>query len=85
VPWTIEVPNVADLYVAALRDELRSDAGFTWTNWNAAAQWAIGAERAAEALAWAQVAVSAPFVGQDVTAAAKLALSGREDLRTPPV
>jgi hypothetical protein len=65
VPWTIEVPNVADLYVATLRDELRSNAGFSWTNWNAAAQWAIGAERAAEALEWAQAAVSAPFVGQE--------------------
>ncbi|HEX6201414.1 MAG TPA: DUF2911 domain-containing protein [Thermoanaerobaculia bacterium] len=65
VPWTIEVPDVGDLYAAALRDELRSAAGFTWTNWNAAAQWAIGAGRGAEALAWAQAAVSAPFVGQE--------------------
>lgn len=65
VPWTVEVPDVADLYVAALRDELRNAAGFSWTNWIAAAQWAIGAERPAEALEWAQAAVSVPFIGQE--------------------
>jgi hypothetical protein len=65
VPWTISVPNVSDLYAAALRDDLRTAAGFSWTNWAAAAQWAIGAERPAEALEWAQAAVSAPFVGQE--------------------
>jgi hypothetical protein len=65
VPWTIAVPAVDDLYVAALRRELQSNPGFTWTNWNAAAQWAIGAEHAAEALEWAQAAVAAQFIGQE--------------------
>jgi Flp pilus assembly protein TadD len=65
VPWTIAVPNVGDLYAAALRDDLRTAAGFSWTNWAAAAQWAIGAERPAEAVEWAQAAAAAPFIGQE--------------------
>lgn len=65
VPWTVVVPNVNDLYAAALRDELRAAAGFSWTNWDAAAQWAIGAGRSTEALEWAQAATAAPFVGQE--------------------
>lgn len=63
VPWTIAVPDPAALYVAALREELRGSTGFSWTSWSAAAQYAIGAERPAEAMEWAQAAVSAPFVG----------------------
>ena len=65
VPWTIAVPDAADLYMAALRRELQSNPGFNWTSWNAAAQYAIGAERAAEALEWAQAAVSLQFIGQE--------------------
>lgn len=65
VPWTITVPNANDLYAAALRQDLRNTAGFSWTNLVAAAQWAIGAGRGAEALEWAQAAVSVPFIGQE--------------------
>lgn len=65
VPWTIEVPNVTDLYVAALERELQSSAGFSWTSWQAAAQYALGAGRTEEAVEWAEVAVSRPFIGQE--------------------
>lgn len=65
VPWTITVPDPAALYVAALREDLRGPAGFTWMGWSTAAQYAIGANRPAEAMEWAQAAVSTPFVGQE--------------------
>jgi tetratricopeptide (TPR) repeat protein len=65
VPWTIEVPDVTDLYIAAISRELKSSAGFTWTNWQAAAQYAIAAGRPEKALAWAEQAVSNPAVGQE--------------------
>jgi len=65
VPWTIEVPNATDLYVAALERELQSMPGFNWANWQAAAQYALGAGRAEQALAWAEAAVSRPFVSQE--------------------
>lgn len=65
VPWTIEVPNVTDLYVAALERELQSMPGFSWTSWQAAAQYALGAGRTEQAVAWAEQAVSLPFIGQE--------------------
>lgn len=65
VPWTISVDNTTDLYLARIREELRDQTGFTWTNWVAAAQYALQAKRPKEALEFAQVAVSRPFVGQE--------------------
>ena len=37
---TREVPNVNDLYVSKMRDELRSSPGFDYRNFSAAAQFA---------------------------------------------
>jgi hypothetical protein len=65
VPWTIEVPNAADLYIAALSKELRSMPGFQWQSWMAAAQYAMGAGRTEQALEWAQKAALDPGVGQE--------------------
>jgi len=65
VPWTIRVPNATDLYLAALSRELQDSPGFFWTNWQAAAQYALGAERNEQALEWAEAAVSRPFVSQE--------------------
>jgi tetratricopeptide (TPR) repeat protein len=65
VPWTIEVPNAADLYIAALTRELRSMPGFNWQSWIAAAQYALGAGRPEQALAWAEQAALNPAVGQE--------------------
>jgi len=66
VPWTISVDNVTELYMEAIRNDLRNDAGFTYMGYNAAALYALGEEaNLEEALTWAQAAVSLPFIGQE--------------------
>ncbi|HEX6087438.1 MAG TPA: DUF2911 domain-containing protein [Thermoanaerobaculia bacterium] len=65
LPWTIKVDNVTDLYLAQIRDDLRSNRGFQWQNWVAAAQFALQARRPKEALEFADVAVNRQFVGQE--------------------
>jgi tetratricopeptide (TPR) repeat protein len=66
VPFTIEVPNSTDLYVANLRNELRSQPGFGWQGWNAAANYLLqNDQNLEEALEWADAAISRPFVGQE--------------------
>jgi len=59
-PLEISVPNVTDYYIAAIGNELRSSPGFTYENWMAAAQYALGQKRPAEALQWAEAAAHAP-------------------------
>lgn len=64
VPFRIAVPNVTDLYVGQIRRELRNAQSFTWTNWNAAAQYCLNANtNLAEAESWARHAVEDPFSG----------------------
>lgn len=59
VPFTVSVDNVNELYFARIREELRSSPGFTWTNWNAAAQFALQSKaNLAEGLAWAEQAAN---------------------------
>lgn len=65
VPWTVAVPNATDLYLAALSRELRSMPGFNWQSWVAAAQYALGAGRTEQAVAWAEQAATSPAVGQE--------------------
>ncbi len=66
VPFVIEVPNGNELYLARIREELRSSPGFNWQNWVAASQFCVqNATNLEEALEWAEVAVSRPFVGQE--------------------
>jgi hypothetical protein len=61
VPVTIEVENVNDLWVEGLRTDLRGWSGFSWQNWQAAAQFcAENNVNLAEGLVWAQKAVSDP-------------------------
>ncbi len=63
VPFKIEVPNITELYVSKMREELRSSTGFDYRNWSIAAaycaQHKINLE---EALTWADVAMS-PAIG----------------------
>ncbi len=64
VPIRITVPNMTDLYVARMRDELRNAQSFTWTNWNTAAQYCLANKtNLVEAEAWAKHAVEDPFSG----------------------
>lgn len=66
VPFKIEVPNVNELYVAKIRNELRSSPGFEYQNWMAGAQFcAQNKINLEEALTWADAAISAPFIGQE--------------------
>lgn len=64
VPVTIEVENVNDLWVEGLRTDLRGWSGFSWQNWQAAAQFCADQNvNLAEGLVWAQRAVSDPTWG----------------------
>jgi tetratricopeptide (TPR) repeat protein len=66
VPFKIEVPNVNEIYVAKMRNELRSSPGFDHQNWMTAAQFcAQNKINLEEALTWADAAISAPFIGQE--------------------
>jgi hypothetical protein len=61
VPVTVEVENVNDLWVESIRRELRGADGFSWQNWQAAAQFCADNDvNLAEGLVWAQKAVSDP-------------------------
>ena len=64
VPLKIEVPNVNDLYVSKMRDELRSFPGFDYRNWSGAAQFcAQNKINLEEALAWADHSMSSAIGG----------------------
>jgi Protein of unknown function (DUF2911) len=66
VPFTITVDNALDLYVENLRRELRSNPGFHWQSWNAAAQFALQNKvNLPEALRWAETAINGQFGGQE--------------------
>ena len=65
LPWTIKVENITDVYLAGVREELRSWPGFNYQNWLAAAQFALQAKRPNDALEFADVAVNRQFVGQE--------------------
>ncbi len=65
IPFNINVDNMTDLYLAALRQDLRTDIGFQWQNWEQAAQYAIQNKRATEAVEFATGATHFTFVGQE--------------------
>jgi len=66
VPIRIAVPNAVELYVENLRNELRSAPGFTADGWQQAAQYLVQQKVHLDlAEAWAQKAVSLPFVGRE--------------------
>lgn len=65
VPFTITVPNMTELYVDNMRQELQSSAGFTWQGWSQAANYCMQNNvNMEEALTWADNAISMPFIGQ---------------------
>lgn len=66
VSFKIEVPTINDIYLTAIRKELRSSPGFDHQNWMAAARFCItNKTNLEEALTWAENAISLPFVGQE--------------------
>lgn len=65
-PITIEVPNINELYVATMRDELRGSVGFDYQSYvNAANFCATNKINLDEALTWADVAISGQFFSQE--------------------
>ncbi|HVO81461.1 MAG TPA: DUF2911 domain-containing protein [Terriglobales bacterium] len=74
IPFKIEVPNVNDVYVDLMRQELEAWPGFNYRNWQTAAQFCADHRiNLDEALTWADKAISEPFRG---------AVVGREDFYT---
>lgn len=66
VPFKISVPNMEEVYLANIRRELESNAGFTWQGWNQAANYCLqNNTNLEEALSWADNAISLPFIGQE--------------------
>lgn len=66
LPFKIEVPNMANLYVENLRNELESSPGFNYQGWVSAANYCIQNDvNLEEALTWAENGISAPFIGQE--------------------
>jgi predicted Zn-dependent protease len=65
VPWTIKVPNVNEIYLSKLRQELTTVPGFSYQGYDAAAQFTAqsGADLE-QGLKWADAAISMPFIGQ---------------------
>ena len=64
IPIRIAVPNMSTLYVEQMRRELRNSQGFTWVNWNAAAQYCLNEKtNLVEAEVWATRAIEDPFAG----------------------
>ncbi|MGB9459143.1 MAG: DUF2911 domain-containing protein [Bryobacteraceae bacterium] len=66
VPWTIKVPNISDIYISRLREELTSVPGFGYQGYLAAADYCVQAGKDLDqALQWADAAISMPFIGQE--------------------
>jgi len=88
IPLKIEVPNVNELYVAKLRQQLESWPGFRYEDWQTAAQFCADHKiNLDEALIWSDKAISSPFRGAAIghedfstlqTKAAVLNAMGRE-------
>lgn len=85
LPWTIDVPNADQLYVESIRRELQNAQGFTWQNWDAAANFALNRKiNLAEALTWSETSVTGAFGGQEnfttlSTLSALQAANGKSD------
>ncbi|HEX6901843.1 MAG TPA: DUF2911 domain-containing protein [Thermoanaerobaculia bacterium] len=66
VPFTVAVDNIADVYFAQIRRELRSSPGFNWQNWSSAAQYALQTQKNLdEGLRWAMQASDPQQGGQE--------------------
>jgi len=74
IAFHITVPNINDLYLAEIKQQLQAWPGFKYQNWLAAAQFClIHKMNLDEALLWADKAINQPFRGIP---------GGREDFST---
>ncbi len=82
VPFSISVDDVNGIWVDGMRAELRGAAGFSWQNWQQAADFcAQNKVNLPEALTWAQRAVSDPtWAGGDENFGTLLTLSHLQQL-----
>jgi tetratricopeptide (TPR) repeat protein len=66
IPFRIEVPDIHELYLARIREELKSSPGFNYMSWMQAANYCANNKiNLEEALTWADQAISTPFIGQE--------------------
>ena len=66
IPIKLEVPDIHQLYVEKIRQELKSSPGFSYESWMQAAQFcATNNVNLEEALTWADNAISTPFIGKE--------------------
>lgn len=65
VPWTIQVPNVDDVYISHLQKELTTTPGFSHEGYVSAVQFCLAENTHLEqALKWADAAINMRYVGQ---------------------
>ncbi len=65
VTFAITVPNINDYYVAQMRKELQGEIGFSWQNWQQAANFCLQNNvNLEEAVRWADYSISGAFIGE---------------------
>jgi len=65
VGWTVKAPNVNDIYISHLQQELKSATGFSYQAYMNAAQFCVQANtHLDQALVWADAAIDPAGVGQ---------------------
>ncbi|HYV91291.1 MAG TPA: DUF2911 domain-containing protein [Chitinophagales bacterium] len=58
IPFTIKVPDMKQVYISKMRQELENSAGFNWQGWNDAANYCMmNKTNLDEALAWTDKAI----------------------------
>lgn len=66
IPFNVEVPNVNEIYLSIIRDELRSSPGFDTRNFSTAAQFCVNNKiNLDEALVWADKAMDPNLGGTE--------------------
>lgn len=65
VPFKVSVPNINELYLTKIKEELRNDVGFDYRSFVSASQFCAQRKFALEqGLAWAEDAISKKYIGE---------------------
>ncbi|KAA1243354.1 DUF2911 domain-containing protein [Aquimarina sp. RZ0] len=64
IPFKIEV-NVSDIVMKGIKDDLRSNIGFTQSNWDSAANYAFNSGDIDQALEWVNASISGSFFSKE--------------------